>query len=345
MDQVMSKFSSPFNLQFGALCRQLSGAGLLAVLALCAGTAQAQVAGTGSSLVRDLMTTWTGQYGASVGGASYEPTGSSVGVAKASDGSVDFGVSDVPLTGAALRQAGLRQLPLVGAAVAVVINLPELAGKSLKLNGDILADIYQGSITQWNHSQIVGLNPGVALPNKAIVPVWRADGSGQSYIFSTYLARANSKWRRNINATSNLNLSVGSGVRGGQAMLDTVKATPGAIGYEPLGAAQRAGLSVAELQNAVGKSVAPNAASISAALDSAQWSQDANAADLDGSAGAGAYPMAAVAYALVPAVPKAGRKSALPFMQAAVGQGDAQARQAGFVPLSGKGKAIVAETR
>lgn len=315
------------------------------VLALCTGAAHAQVVGTGSTLVRDLMTAWTSQYGTGVGGASYEPSGSSAGVAKASDGSVDFGVSDVPLTAGALRLAGLRQLPLVGAAVAVVINLPELGGKPLKLNGDILADIYQGSITQWNHSQIVGLNPGVALPNKAIVPIWRADGSGQSYIFSTYLARANSKWRRNINSTSNLSLSAGRSVRGGQAMLDMVKATPGAIGYEPLGAAQRAGLGMAELQNAAGKSVAPSAASISAALDNAQWSADANAADLDGSAGAGAYPMAAVAYALVPATPKAGRKSALPFVQAAVGQGDAQARQAGFVPLGGKGKAIVADVR
>jgi phosphate transport system substrate-binding protein len=341
----MSKPCSPFNLTFRATQGALRWAGKLAVLALFAGTAQAQVVGTGSSLVRDLMTAWTGQYGASVGGASYEATGSSVGVAKASDGSVDFGVSDVPLTGAALRQAGLRQLPLVAAAVAVVVNLPELAGKPIKLNGDILADIYQGSITQWNHSQIAGLNPSLALPNKAIVPIWRADGSGQSYVLSSYLARANAKWRRNFSSTSNLNLTAGRGVRGGQAMLDAVKSTPGAIGYEPLGAAQSAGLVVAELQNAAGKSIAPSAASISAAMDNAQWSQDNNAADLDGSAGAGAYPMAAVAYALVPAAPKAGRKSALPLMQAAVGQGDAQARQAGFVPLSSKGKTIVAETR
>ncbi len=341
----MPKFSSFFNLQTSAIRGALRWASTLAVLALFAGTAHAQVTGTGSTLVRDLMTSWTSQYGASVGGASYEPAGSSAGVAKASDGSVDFGVSDVPLTGAALRQAGLRQLPLVAAAVVVVVNLPELAGKPLKLNGDILADIYQGGITQWNHSQIAGANPGVALPNKAIVPIWRADGSGQSYVFSSYLARGNAKWRRTIGSTNNLSLSAGRSARGGQALLDAVKATPGAVGYDALGAAQRAGLTIAELQNAAGKSVAPNAASISAALDNAQWSLDANAADLDGSAGAGSYPMSAVAYALVPLAPKAGRKSALPFMQAAVGQGDAQARQAGFVPLSGKGKTIVAETR
>ncbi len=315
------------------------------ILTLSVSAAQAQVTGTGSTLVRDLMTTWTSQYGAGVGGASYEPTGSSVGVAKASDNSVDFGVSDVPLTGVTLRNTGLRQVPLVGAAIAIVINLPELGSTSVKLNGNILADIYQGTITQWNHSQIAGLNPGVALPNKVIVPIWRADGSGQSYILSTYLARGSTKWRRTINVTSNLNLSAGRSVRSGQAMIDTVKATPGAIGYEPFSAALRSGLVVVELQNAAGKNIAPSAASISAALDNAQWSQDANSADLDGSAGAGAYPMAAVAYALLPTTPKVGRKSALPFVQAAVGLGEAQTRQAGFVPLTGKAKAIVADMR
>jgi phosphate transport system substrate-binding protein len=341
----MSKTSSSFNIPFGAVHGALRWVGKLAVLVLFAGTAHAQVLGTGSTLVRDLMTAWTSQYGASVGGATYEPTGSSVGVARASEQSVDFGVSDVPLTGAALRQAGLRQVPLVGAAVAVVVNLPELGGKTIKLNGDILADIYQGVITQWNHSQIAGLNPGLALPNKAIVPLWRSDGSGQSYVFSGYLARSNSKWRRTVGSTNNLSLGTGRSARGGQAMLDAVKSTPGSIGYESLGAAVRANLGLVELQNASGKSLLPSAASIAAAIDNATWSDDANAADLDGSAGAGAYPLTVVAYALVPAVIKKERKSALPFIQAAVAGGDAQVRQAGFVPLSSKGKSAAAAVR
>jgi phosphate transport system substrate-binding protein len=312
---------------------------------LCAGAAHAQLIGTGATSVRELMGSWSTQYGALAGGVSYEATGSSAGVARATDQSVDFGVTDVPLTGAALRQAGLRQVPLVGSAVVVMVNLPELAGKPIKLNGDILADIYQGAITTWNHSQIAGANAGLALPNKPIVPIWRADGSGQSYVFSGYLARSNSKWRRSIASTNNLSLSAGKGVRGGQAVVDAVKATPGAIGYDGLGAAQRAGLPVAELLNAAGKSVAPSAANVNAALENAQWSTDTNAADLDGASGTSAYPMSAVAYALMPVAPKAGRKTALPFMQAAVAQGDAQARQAGFIPLPGNGKSAAASVR
>ena len=227
------------------------------------------------------------------------------------------------MTAAALRQAGLRQVPLAGAAVAVIVNLPELGKQAVKLNGDILADIYQGTIMQWNHSQIVGSNPGVKLPNRAIVPIWRADGSGQSHMLSTYLARSNLTWRRTAGSANNLELTAGRSARGGQGVLDAVKATPGAVGYDALGAAQKSGLSIAELLNGSGRSVAPNAASIAEALENAQWAKDSNAADLDGSAGPGAYPMAAAPYALIPVAVKATRKSALPFIQASVAQGDA----------------------
>ena len=316
----------------------------LALLAM-GSQAQAQVSGAGSTLVRELMTGWSTQYGPASGGVTYEASGSSAGVARATEQSVDFGVTDVPMTAAALRQAGLRQVPLAGAAVAVIVNLPELGGKAIKLNGDILADIFQGNITTWNHSQITSFNPGTPLPNRAIVPIWRADGSGQSYVFSTYLSRGNPKWRRVVGTTNTLNLTAGKSAKGGQAMLDAVKATPGAVGYDALGAAQKAGLGIAELLNGSGKSVAPNAASIAEALDKAQWSKDANAADLDGSAGPGAYPMAAVPYALVPMAVKKGRNSALPFIQAAVAQGDAQVNQVGFLPLPAVAKGLTAAVR
>jgi phosphate transport system substrate-binding protein len=310
---------------------------------LCTPTS-AQTIGTGSTLVRDLMTTWTAQYGSASGGARYEPTGSSAGVAQSREGSMDFGITDVPLTAAALQQANLRQLPLAGAAVAVIVNLPELGGKPIKLTGDILGDIFQGSITQWNHSQIAGANPGLPLPARAIVPVWRSDGSGQSYVFSNYLSRGNAKWRRTIASTNNLTLSVGRGVRGGAAVLEAVKATPGAIGYDSLGAAQRAGLGLAELRNAADRFIAPNAASINEALAQAKWATDSLSADLDGSAGAGSYPMSAVAYALISGNRKGG-VNPLPFLKAAVASGDAQVTQAGFVALPTTAKNLVNQVR
>lgn len=331
------------NMAKNVLKSNLITAALLALL--CATAAQAQVTGAGSTLVRDLMGGWATQHGAASGGVTYEAVGSSAGVSRAIEQNVDFGVTDVPMTAAALRQAGLRQVPLAGAAVAVIVNLPELGTQAIKLNGDILADIFQGTIKEWNHSQIVGANPGVKLPNRAIVPIWRADGSGQSYIFSTYLSRGNSKWRRIVGSTNNLALTAGRSARGGQAVLDAVKATPGAVGYDSLGAAQKSGLGIAELLNGSGKSVAPNAASIAEALERAQWTKDSNAADLDGSAGPGAYPMAAVPYALIPVTLKATRKSALPFLQTSVAQGDALVKQVGFLPLPAMAKTQVSALR
>lgn len=320
---------------------------LLAALVLSAcftTSAFGQVQGAGSSLARSLMATWTDQYGASVGGVSYEAVGSSAGVSRATEQTVDFGVTDVALTGVALKQAGLRQLPLAATAVAVVVNLPELAGKPLRLNADILADIYQGAITQWNHSQIAGNNPGLSLPARAIVPLWRADGSGQSHVFSTYLSRGNAKWRRVVSSTTNLQLSVGKGVRGGQALIDAVKATPGGIAYESVTGARASGLVIAELQNASNKYISPSAASVAEALAAASWAADNNAADLDGSPGAGAYPMAAITYALIPAVPKAGRKPANAFFTQALSLGDAAVQKAGFnaLPAAGKTMALAA---
>jgi phosphate transport system substrate-binding protein len=314
------------------------------LLAMLNTSAQAQTTGTGSTLVRDLMTSWTAQYGSASGGARYEPSGSSAGVAQAREGGVDFGVTDVPLTAAALQQGNLRQIPLAAAAVAVIVNLPELGGKPVKLTGDILGDIFIGSITQWNHSQITAANPGLALPARAIVPVWRSDGSGQSYVFSTYLSRGNTKWRRTTASTNNLSLSAGRGVRGGAAMIEAIKATPGAIGYESPGAAQRAGLGVAELRNAADRFVAPSAASINEALAQAKWASDSLSADLDASAGAGTYPMTAVAYALVSGNRKGG-VSPVPFLKTAVASGDAQVTQAGFVALPATAKNMVNQVR
>jgi phosphate transport system substrate-binding protein len=300
----------------------------------------AQTLGTGSTLIRDVMASWTTQYGGASGGARYEPSGSSAGIAQAREGTVDFGVTDVPLTAAALQQANLRQMPLAAAAVAVIVNLPELGGKPIKLTGDILGDIFTGSITQWNHSQIAAANPGLPLPNRAIVPVWRADGSGQSYVFSAYISRGNAKWRRTTGSTNNLSQLAGRSVRGGAALLEAVKATLGAIGYDSLGAAQRAGLGIAELRNAADRFVAPSSASVSEAVSQAKWSAESLSADLDGSAGAGSYPMSAVTYAVISGNRKGG-VNPVPFLKAAVASGDAQVLQAGLIPLPAAGKSLV----
>ena len=321
---------------------------ILALLVSVACTASlpatAQVTGAGSTLVRSLMTDWIAKYGAVSGGVSYTPSGSSAGVKSVSDGSTDFGVTDVPLTAPALKQAQLRQVPLAATAVAIFVNVPELAGKRLQLSGDVLAEIYKGNIKEWNHSQIRAINKGLALPATAIFPVWRADGSGQSYMFTTYMSRHSASWRRTPGAEARLDLGHGKGVRGGGAMIAAVKATPGALGYESIGAVKEAGgLTMASLLNSAGSFVAPTEAGIQEALAQAQWDEETHAADLDGSAGNASYPIATLSYALIPQSAIRGRQSAAPFLSASVAQGDALSAKNGFVPLPARGKALAAK--
>jgi phosphate transport system substrate-binding protein len=233
-------------------------------------------------------------------------------------------------------------MPLAATAVAVMVNLPELSGQSLRLSGDILANIYSGKITAWDHSSIRAMNPGVKLSATAIVPVWRVDGSGQSYVFSSYLSRQNQTWRRATGATQQLSGLSGRSVVGGSAMLAAVKSTVGAIAYEGYGAARASGLSLVSLRNASDQFVAPSDASINEALTKARWSFNTaeNAADLDASPGAGTYPMATVIYALLPPS-SAGVKRATNYLLDAVQNGDASVVASGFLPLPGTAKAAL----
>jgi phosphate transport system substrate-binding protein len=317
---------------------------LAAAAALAASSSHAQLSGAGSSFARDLMTRWGTTYGAAMGGVTYEAVGSTRGVEHIKAGEVDFGVSDVPLTAAGLRQGNLKQIPLAASAVVVAINVPELAGQTLRLNGDILASIYTGKIDKWNHGQIAGANPGLKLPDRAIVPLWRSDGSGQSYVFSAYLSRYNATWRRTLGTVSQLRGLSGRSVVGGASMLASIRATPGAIGYEGFGNAQSAGLSLALMKNASDQYVAPNVASINEALSKARWSFDTaeNSADLDAAAGTGSYPMAAVVYGLVQTASAAQRKDATGYLVRAALQGDTDVAAAGFLPLPASAKASVA---
>jgi phosphate transport system substrate-binding protein len=316
----------------------------LVFLVLGSGATFAQVTGAGSTFAKDLVGAWAAAHGASVGGVSYDAAGSGAGVSRVKGRSVDFGVTDVPLTAAALAEASLKQLPLAASAVAVFVNLPELGGKSLRLSGSVLGDIYRGAISTWSDADIVALNPGVALPKLAIVPVWRKDGSGQAYAVASYMARFNRQWRRTNTVDARWSAVVGKGVDGNE-MVKTVSSTPGAIGFAALGAVLGVkGLGIAELRNIDQGFVAPSTQSISDTLGTADWNlgeQGNNATSLDTAPGLGTYPITTVAYALVPLVPVAGRRNAAAFIALAVTNGDVQAQQTKFVPLPAKVKAVV----
>ncbi len=316
---------------------------LLVALPLTATTASAQTKGAGSTLARDLMARWVTDFGK--GGVVYNPVGSSAGVAQITDKTVDFAVTDRPMAPVQLDRLSLRQYPLAASAVAIVANVPGVSKeRPLKLTGSVLADIYSGAITNWNSPLIKVLNPGIELPNLVITPIFRADGSGQTYALTLFFSRNSTTWSRRFGANEKITFPAGEGKSGGAAILAAVKAKSGAIGYDVLGEALKSGLPLPQLQNAAAKYVSPSVASVGEALAKATWDTTSatfvppNSADLDGSAGDQAWPISVVTYVLIPALDKAG---ALTFISSAVVQGDKGATENAFVALPANMKDVI----
>jgi phosphate transport system substrate-binding protein len=312
-------------------------------LPLMGNSAYAQTKGAGSSLARDLMARWVTDFGK--GGVVYNPVGSTAGVQQISEKTVDFAVTDRPMAAVQLDRLSLRQYPLAASAVSIVANLPGLPkDRSLKLTGGVLADIYSGTITNWNDRLIKVLNPDLELPNLAITPVYRADGSGQTYALTLFLSRNSQTWSRRFGSNEKIAFPAGEAKSGGAALLAAVKAKPGAIGYDVLGEGLKSGLVLPQLQNASAKYVSPSVAAVSEAIAQATWDTTSatfvptNAADLDGSAGDKVWPISVVTYALVPAQDKAG---AMAFLSASIAQGDKGVSDNSFVPIPTNMKAVV----
>ncbi len=155
------------------------GAAILAMILAARDASAQQITGAGSSLAAPIYAKWGEAAKAAVGvELNYQSIGSGAGLNQVVNRTVDFGASDAPVDPAKLASAHLLQFPTVIGAVVMIVNVPGLKTDELKLTGDVVADIYLGSITKWNDPKIAELNPGVKLPSLAIAPVYRADASG-----------------------------------------------------------------------------------------------------------------------------------------------------------------------
>ncbi|MEO9116575.1 MAG: phosphate ABC transporter substrate-binding protein PstS, partial [Gemmatimonadaceae bacterium] len=228
----------------------------MAVAGAFASLACAQVTdltGAGSSFAYPIYSKWASMYAAKTGvRVNYQSIGSSGGIRQLSDGIVDFGATDGPMTDEQIAKAkGGRVLhfPTVLGGVAVTYNLPGVK-QPLKLTGDVIAGLFMGTITKWNDQRIGKLNPGVTLPASDVIVIHRADGSGTTYIFSDYLATVSSGWLSKVGRGQTLNWPVGLGGKGSEGVTGQVKQLPGAIGYVELAYAKKNSLPVALVRNA-----------------------------------------------------------------------------------------------
>jgi len=229
---------------------------------------------------------------------NYQGIGSSGGVKQIIAKTVDFGASDAPMKDEDLAKNGLFQFPTVIGGVVLAVNIPGIKSGQLTLDGATLGDIYLGKIKKWNDAAITKLNPGVKLPDTNIAVVRRADGSGTSYVFTSYLAKVNSEWKDKIGSGSTVNWPTGLGGKGNDGVAAFVQRLPGSIGYVEYAYAKQNNLAYTKLVDADGKAVSPTEESFSAAAKGADWSKTF-AQDLTNQKGDNAWPISSTTFILI----------------------------------------------
>jgi len=318
---------------------------LLAIVSTAA-TAQAQaITGAGSTFAQPIYEAWADTAKPTTGVTlNYQGVGSGAGQKLVIQRTVDFGASDAPMDSAKLATAKLMQFPAVMGAVDIAINLPGIGSEKLRLTGPVLADIYMGNITTWNDPAIKKLNPGLKLPDLPIAPVYRADGSGTTYVFTSYLAKVSPDFKSKVGVDKSVSWPAGSGAKGTAGVAAAVKATPGGIGYVESAYASLNHLTVTQLQTHDGAFIKPTLANFAAAAAGADWAGAKDfAVDLNDQPGASAWPIVSATFVLVPTNPADPAKGAavLKFFDWAFTNGDAEAKKLEYVALPKSVKAQV----
>jgi phosphate transport system substrate-binding protein len=275
------------------------------------------ISGTGATFPAQVYAQWAERYAQDTGvKINYTATGSSAGVKGVQSGAADFGATDIPLSAADLEKFHLFQFPTLVGGVVPVVQLPGLASGRLRLNADVLVGIFTQQITRWNDAAIVALNPGLSLPALRITPVVRADGSGTTEVFLTYLKQVASKATgsadiKGAKTTTHPNGSANAAsigvmaMEGSSKLVAAVKATPGAIGYVSSDYVLRDSLTAVSLPNKHGEWVMPNLDSYRAALRAGElFKNSMTAAPLINVDGSGVWPIVTATYIVVDRAPQ-----------------------------------------
>ena len=246
---------------------------LAAALAPSIAAAQ-EITGAGASFPAPIYAKWASEYHKATGvKVNYQSVGSGAGIKQIDARTVDFGASDMPQTDEVLRQKGQIQFPTVIGGTVPVINVAGIPPGQLKLDGQVLGDIYLGKITKWNAPALKALNPGLNLPDAAIAPVRRADGSGTTFNFTNYLSTVHAEWKAKVGEGTAVNWPVGAGGKGNEGVAAFVNRLPNSIGYVEYSYVKQNKMNYAQLKNRDGVFVAPNEDAFKAAAAGADWNK------------------------------------------------------------------------
>ena len=314
----------------------------LSLLAL-ANSGQAQslaLNGAGASFPFPVYSQWAHKYHELNGvKVNYQSIGSGGGIAQTKAKTVDFGATDEPMKPEELEKIGLVQFPTVTGGVVPVLNVPGLESGQLKLDGPTLAAIFMGKINKWDDAAIKQLNPGLKLPSQAITVAHRTDGSGTTFIFTSYLAAVSPEFKAKVGAGKAVKWPAANSIggKGNEGVAGQVKALSGAIGYVEYAYAFQNKIPYAQLKNQAGKFVAPSIESFQAAAANADWSKAPKgfALMLNNQPGEASWPIVGATYIMVYkdyADANKG-KGILKFFDWAYKHGSDMARNLHYVPL------------
>lgn len=230
------------------------------------------ITGAGATFPALLYQKWADKYAKITGvKLNYQAEGSGFGIAQVQKKLVDFGATDAPLKAAELAKHGLVQFPMVIGGVVPIVNVKGIGNDQLKLTGELLADIFLGTVTHWNDKAIADLNPTLKLPDQAITVVHRSDGSGTTWLFTNYLDKVSKAWHENVGTNKSVQWPAGIGAKGNPGVANYVVQTSGSIGYVEFSYAAPNKLTTAQMKNKAGRFVSSAIKTFQAAAAGADW--------------------------------------------------------------------------
>ncbi len=305
------------------------------------------ITGAGASFPQPIYAQWAHAFQSATGGqVNYQSIGSSGGVKQITSKTVQFGASDSPLKAEELEQQGLIQFPTVIGGVVPVINVEGIKPGEMKLTGPLLAEIYLGRISKWNDPKLAELNPGLALPDAPITTVFRSDGSGTSFIFTTYLSQVSPQWQSDVGAANTVKwptAASGAAGKGNEGVATYVNRVQNSIGYVEYAYAKQNNMSHVQIQNKAGNFVQPSQETFAAAANVDWQSVPGFSLVLTNQDAANAWPLAAATFILVHKQADDVEKSraVLSFFDWAYKNGDEAAINLDYVPLPANVKDLV----
>lgn len=315
---------------------------LLAGLFVVTVNAQVKLTGAGSTFDYPIFSKWFDSYNKMTGvQINYASIGSGGGIQQVTTGTVDFGASDAPLTEEQMnnfkekRGTEVVHIPIIMGGVAITYNLPSV-GQGIKLDGETLADIYLGKIYKWNDPRIVKLNPGKNLPNQAIIVAHRSEGSGTTFIFTSYLSKVSPEWAKKCGVSTSVNWPVGLGAKGTEGVAGIIAQTKGAIGYIELAYAKQNNLPYCQMKNKAGNFIDVNFNTVSEAAAGAvkNMPKDLRAV-ITNADGKNSYPICGFSWVVIPKDIKnnSHAEALVKFLKWAVTKGQADATSLYYAPL------------